>query len=613
MLLLLLAGFLPLAVGLPVALMQAGKMEIAAQQLSQAEISQTPQISADLYNQVQSARQRLVFVLGLTTGVAVLSLGLAAYRFSRRFATERNEIAEHLNTFAQGDFSRRVQGGNLAFLVDLEKPLNEAAEKLGSLFTGLADHVRLRTEELNQQVEQAERVYQGSRALASSQTLNGLLEMILAQIDRIVINDRAALLLQEGDRLVIAAGRGFPAGHRPNDIQIGIKPGDVFDEIYRSRQPLIIPDVQQRSDWQNVLTLPKTRSWVGIPLVSSEEVIGMLSLARMETKPFNRDEVMQAATFAVQAAYAIQNARLLEEITHFNQELEEKVEQRTDELAAAYEQLERLDRTKSNFINIASHELRTPLTVVSGYSQMLLLNPLVKEDEHLQELAGGIYNGAARLHEIVNAMVELAKIDSRVVRLDPKPLSVETVIQSVLARYQKAFQERKLTFSTTGLDGLPVIEADEGGLWKVFSNLLSNAVKFTPDGGSITISGQVQQPERDFLDGGVRLVVADTGIGIDPPSIELIFSRFYQTGEVSLHSSGTTKFKGGGPGLGLTIARGIVEMHRGRLWAESPGLDEQTCPGSSFIVVLPTRQRPPTRELLGARMDSFKEASTENR
>jgi signal transduction histidine kinase len=112
-----------------------------------------------------------------------------------------------------------------------------------------------------------------------------------------------------------------------------------------------------------------------------------------------------------------------------------------------------------------------------------------------------------------------------------------------------------------------------------------NAIKYTPDGGMITVSGRVVQDET--LGECVEVIVADTGIGIDEEHHELIFEKFYQTGEVRLHSSGTTKFKGGGPGLGLAIARGAVLAHGGRVWVESQGHDEKHYPGSRFYVRLP--------------------------
>jgi signal transduction histidine kinase len=123
-------------------------------------------------------------------------------------------------------------------------------------------------------------------------------------------------------------------------------------------------------------------------------------------------------------------------------------------------------------------------------------------------------------------------------------------------------------------------------LQKVFYHLVMNAIKFTPDGGQVKIAGK-------YLNGSeppqVEITVSDTGIGVDPSMADMIFEKFHQTGEVLLHSSGKTKFKGGGPGLGLAIVRGIVEAHGGRIWVESPGYNEETFPGSKFIVSLPVQ------------------------
>jgi signal transduction histidine kinase len=130
---------------------------------------------------------------------------------------------------------------------------------------------------------------------------------------------------------------------------------------------------------------------------------------------------------------------------------------------------------------------------------------------------------------------------------------------------------------------------DPEKLKKALSKILMNALKYTPDNGQVVVSGSlVRQDEvTDELAGFVDIQVTDTGIGIDPENLETIFEKFGSIGDASLHSSSKTKFKGGGPGLGLPIARGIVEAHGGRVWAESAGFDEETCPGSTFHVELP--------------------------
>jgi signal transduction histidine kinase len=250
-----------------------------------------------------------------------------------------------------------------------------------------------------------------------------------------------------------------------------------------------------------------------------------------------------------------------------------------------------LDRTKSDFISVAAHELRTPLTVLRGYSKMLLNDASIKESSHRLELVKGIHTGAMRLQEIVTSMLDITKIDSRVLELYPEPLYLPSVIELAAQTFTEPLAERNQTLTIADMSDLPSIMADPDALQKVFYHLIVNAIKYTPDGGKITISGRCLNGEASLPSPSIEIVVSDTGIGIDPDAHELIFTKFYQTGELALHSTGKTVFKGAGPGLGLTIARGIVEAHHGKIWVESQGHDEETFPGSHFHVVLPLRQR----------------------
>jgi signal transduction histidine kinase len=267
------------------------------------------------------------------------------------------------------------------------------------------------------------------------------------------------------------------------------------------------------------------------------------------------------------------------------------VRERTVAVQEAYDQLERLDRTKSDFISIAAHELRTPLTVLRGYSKMLLNDASIKENSHRLELVTGIHTGAVRLQEIVTSMLDITKIDGRMLELYPEPLSLPSVIELVAQTFSESLAERRQTLTVADMSDLPSIMADPDAMQKVFYHLIVNAIKYTPDGGKITITGRClnEGPGDPFP--GIEIVVSDTGIGIEPAAHELVFTKFYQTGELALHSTGKTVFKGAGPGLGLTIARGIVEAHHGKIWVESQGHDENTFPGSQFHILLPLRQR----------------------
>lgn len=263
-------------------------------------------------------------------------------------------------------------------------------------------------------------------------------------------------------------------------------------------------------------------------------------------------------------------------------EMTSNLQERTHELERANQILKNIDRTKTNFIQISAHELRTPLTLIMGYSQMLEQD--TKNNPELLSLAQGILDGSERMTNIVESMLDVSRIDSNTLSLRKTGLRIDLLIKKVNKGFEQALKDRNIELQVDDLRDLPLVVADPDLLIKVFYHIIMNAIKFTPDGGSIIISGK-------YLDGNkppeVEIAIRDTGIGIDPALHQLIFEKFGQAGDVLLHSSGKTKFKGGGPGLGLAIARGIVEAHGGRIWTESPGYNEQTNPGSIFFVSLP--------------------------
>lgn len=266
-------------------------------------------------------------------------------------------------------------------------------------------------------------------------------------------------------------------------------------------------------------------------------------------------------------------------------EMTARLQARTIELEEKNETLRKIDKTKTNFIQISAHELRTPLTLIMGYSQMLEQD--LKDNPDMQGLAHGILEGAERMTDVVDSMLDVSRIDSNSLVLRKFNIQVEPIIREVQKEFTSALDERNIHFDTDGLEKLPLINADPDMLKKVFHHLVMNAIKYTPDGGNVKVSGRyVNGAEPPQLE----IAVCDTGIGVDPGMHELIFQKFHQTGEVLLHSSGKTKFKGGGPGLGLAIARGIVQAHGGQIWVESPGHDEEKFPGSKFIVSIPAQK-----------------------
>lgn len=337
---------------------------------------------------------------------------------------------------------------------------------------------------------------------------------------------------------------------------------------------------------------PLERAWlktldidVFVPVYSKGRWIGLFALGPKATHDrYFDDDLTLLSTLADQTTVALENVRLVDNLVALNRDLRST----NVELERTRNRLERLDQAKSDFIAVVSHELRTPMGILLGYSQILAQDTefLTSPDHHV--MVRGLQAGAERMQELVESMLDMAMVDNRALGLTRRTTRLVDVWQRLLAEMESTLTDRRLTLTLTeAVASLPPVIADPEALRKVFAHLLINAIKFTPDGGRIHVEGRRAPQDERYSAGAVEIVVADTGIGIDPEHQELIFDKFYQTGEVSLHSSGKTKFKGGGPGLGLAIARGLVEAHGGEIWVESPGQDEAACPGSSFHVRLP--------------------------
>lgn len=271
-------------------------------------------------------------------------------------------------------------------------------------------------------------------------------------------------------------------------------------------------------------------------------------------------------------------------------EIELRINHITTELEKARDVLERLDKSKSDFISIAAHELKTPLTLIEGYAAMLD-EQLKQNPERADTMLKGIDNGTRRLQEIIDDMIDVSLIDNNLLSLNFQPVWLNRLLEVIKQEVDQIVTERNLEVTVTQFNGCDeMFFADSERLYQALRNVIQNAIKFTPDGGKVLIDGRK-------LPGFVEVIVQDTGIGIDVEDHNKIFEKFGRLGNVSLHSSGKTKFKGGGPGLGLPITKGIIEAHGGAIWVESEGYDEVRCPGTTFHILIPLRNEPPDENI----------------
>jgi signal transduction histidine kinase len=282
--------------------------------------------------------------------------------------------------------------------------------------------------------------------------------------------------------------------------------------------------------------------------------------------------------------------------------LREHSQRLVDRLEEKVAALTRSDEMKSRFIAIAAHELRTPVTVIRGYLDILLdpAGPILEVSPDARVQLEGILHGVSRLHEIVEDMLDITRIEAETLDLRIAPVRLDQTAAKAVALHRENAQRRNLTITLKPMGHLPSIWGDGGRIQQALGHLVANAVKFTPDGGAVTVSGRVVNQEQVDTtapnppsdDHFVEIIVADTGIGIDPGEQSRIFEQFYEVQDPSLHSTSKTDFMGGGAGLGLAITRGVAEAHGGWVWVESDGYDPDRCPGSRFHVVLPVGAPP---------------------
>jgi len=376
-------------------------------------------------------------------------------------------------------------------------------------------------------------------------------------------------------------------GERQIKIVTMTEDSPIVKYFIQEQRPLLQYDLDLLPAYRSVSTpdrewFSRLESEVYLPIFSKREWIGMLALgAKISGNRYTEEDLVTLSALANQTAVALENARLVDNLVQLNTELRQAYRS----LDKANRDLERLDQTKSDFISIASHELRTPLTTMVGYTEMLL------EDESLpgaiKEMIKGISKGTRRLHEIMDSMFDIVQIDTRTQQLQVIPVEIGTLVKEVGKSLEKTFQERNQTL-TIDLPSLPTVKADPNLLKKLFQHLLSNAIKFTPNDGKITVNARsIPTQSADLPNGGIEIIVSDTGVGVSQDSRDIIFSKFYQPGDLSKHSTSKTRFKGSGAGLGLALSKGILEAHGGRIWVESPGYDDVTYPGSQFHVLLP--------------------------
>jgi PAS domain S-box-containing protein len=366
------------------------------------------------------------------------------------------------------------------------------------------------------------------------------------------------LLDEENDTLVLAGGAdeaGEIMVQRGHQIPLSNERSLVVQAAL-TLGPVIVNDVTQNENFLPNPLLPNTKSEMAIPMVVGNRLIGVLDVQSDRIGRFDNEDARIKTALASQAAIAVQNALSFEE-------LQEQAER--DRFMA--ERLREVDRLKSQFLANMSHELRTPLNSIIGYSEILLDGVDGELEEDAEEDVRTIYNSGKHLLSLINEILDLAKIEAGEMRLDLKPLNLVEEVYDLVKQSHSLVKDKPVEIKVVEHTQLPLIPADKIRMRQIILNLISNGVKFTEE-GSVTI-----HLEHD--DDYAYITVKDTGIGMSPEQLDVIFERFSQV-------DGSSTRRAGGSGLGLTITKQLIEMHNGEIT-----VDSQVGEGSVFSIRLP--------------------------
>jgi signal transduction histidine kinase/DNA-binding response OmpR family regulator/HAMP domain-containing protein len=456
--------------------------------------------------------------------------------------------------------------------MDLNRKLEEeirkrtqAQEALRRANEELEVRIAARTAELAKSVEELRVLGEVSHAVNSVLDLETVLSTIVAKAVQLSATDAGAIYVFSKSRQKFRLRATYAMSKELIDAinrqEICIDDSTAIGQAAASRQPVQVPDLRDRPlpPFEDIILRSGYRALLIVPLLRVERIVGALVVRRKEPGLFPDGTVDRLQTFAAQSVLAIQNARLFSEIEEKSRALE----------AASHH--------KSQFLANMSHELRTPLNAIIGFTRLVMrragdtLPP--KQQENLEKILAS----SEHLLSLINAVLDLSKIEAGRMELRPAECPLAPLLDLCLATVEPMLKTGRVRL-IKDVEGPLTLFTDREKLKQILINLLSNAVKFT-ETGSITLRGR-------RLGEQVELAVADTGIGIPGAALELIFEEFRQVGD------GGGRGARGGTGLGLSISRRLARMLGGDITVAS-----EEDKGSTFTVIIPMRLAPSAPEL----------------
>ncbi|MEL6268865.1 MAG: HAMP domain-containing sensor histidine kinase [Chloroflexota bacterium] len=549
-------------------------------------ISLTIGLSVATYSQISYRVFDIRNVLGLIFRLTLLTTITAIAVFAAITVVDRLNLADGAE--------RTILAAVLAIVIAaLYAPIREGADFIISKIL------------IGEAVNAVEATRRYSQELSGAVEINELVEASSRTLNRVLRVRRSGMLLVSSSRedgIELATMRGGAFGENGHSRRIKI-PADteIYRQIVIKQKPItqfdIVFDPMYAPLDNNIRDFfSRLEMSAYAPIIMDGALIGLIACGtKINDTPLYQRDLELLVALANQTGVALRNTRLVADLRHLNSSMQSL----NRDLGSVNDRMGKLDSVKTDFVTIASHELRTPLAQVRGYTDIIdaLNDQGMLDQDQTRGLVNNLRKATERMEELISAMLDVSQLDVNAMDLRFAQTSPESVLRMAIEPLTDPIKQRKLTLSARGLRGLPPLEADMQRLVQAFRNVITNAIKFTPDGGRIDISAQFHEGTNGN-DDYILISITDTGIGISKEHVSLVFNKFYRASDPALHSTGTYKFMGAGPGLGLTIAKGVIEGHGGKIWAESPGHDMDLTPGSTFFVKLPLNPPEDARRVL---------------
>ncbi len=489
------------------------------------------------------------------------------------------------------DYIERLIGGSVgpaAARVVMDGYLASRGSRLEGVFdlVGEVSHsLEESREALKQRLNELSIINEAAQHSTSSLSISQILESILKLLQEKIGVDHCSIRLLDEDGVLRLESYLGPETLPLDELDLKPDMTTLVGQCLLDRKLISIPDTSQLAP-QEVTGLHSAEmqaSFILVPLATESQILGVLCAASKQKRFFPPEQLDFYRSLANQVSLAIHNARLYEKIIRFSRELETKVAERTLELknkslelAEANRALKELDRLKTEFLANVSHELRTPLNSILGYTQLLLDGVDGPLNEEQQKSLERVEKAGRRLLQLINDILDLSKLRAGRMTLNLEKASLHDILTEAIQTIEPLAAAKEIRLQIME-EEVPPLLVDRDKIIQVLLNLLSNAIKFTEAHGQVTVQvNQIQLPEAPgVLKEYVAVRVSDTGIGIKEEDLQNIFKEFVQV------DTATTR-RAGGTGLGLPISRHLVELHGGRIWAES-----EYGKGSTFTFILP--------------------------